>query len=60
MVNQKLFFLCLLLFRSTDSDLKSSSLVCFPCSYEGEKVRGLYEGEGFACFEGGNTYKVSV
>ncbi|NWX15889.1 R10B2 protein, partial [Aegotheles bennettii] len=26
-------------------------------SYEGEKVRGLYEGEGFACFEGGNTYK---
>uniref|UniRef100_A0A663NAC7 Radial spoke head 10 homolog B2 n=1 Tax=Athene cunicularia TaxID=194338 RepID=A0A663NAC7_ATHCN len=26
-------------------------------SYEGEKVRGLYEGEGFAYFEGGNTYK---
>ncbi|XP_010078645.1 PREDICTED: radial spoke head 10 homolog B2-like [Pterocles gutturalis] len=26
-------------------------------SYEGEKVRGLYEGEGFAHFEGGNTYK---
>ncbi|NXG59971.1 R10B2 protein, partial [Hemiprocne comata] len=26
-------------------------------SYEGEKVCGLYEGEGFACFEGGNTYK---
>ncbi|XP_075293180.1 radial spoke head 10 homolog B isoform X3 [Opisthocomus hoazin] len=26
-------------------------------SYEGEKVHGLYEGEGFACFEGGNTYK---
>ncbi|XP_055661309.1 radial spoke head 10 homolog B-like isoform X2 [Falco peregrinus] len=26
-------------------------------SYEGEKVHGLYEGEGFAYFEGGNTYK---
>ncbi|XP_065540437.1 radial spoke head 10 homolog B isoform X2 [Lathamus discolor] len=26
-------------------------------SYEGEKVHGLYEGKGFACFEGGNTYK---
>ncbi|XP_009863983.1 PREDICTED: radial spoke head 10 homolog B-like [Apaloderma vittatum] len=26
-------------------------------SYEGEKVRGLYEGEGFAYFEGGNTHK---
>ncbi|NWQ76561.1 RS10B protein, partial [Columbina picui] len=26
-------------------------------SYEGEKVHGLYEGEGFACFEGGSTYK---
>ncbi|NXO49166.1 R10B2 protein, partial [Aramus guarauna] len=26
-------------------------------SYEGEKVHGLYEGEGFASFEGGNTYK---
>lgn len=25
-------------------------------SYEGEKVRGLYEGEGFAVFQGGNTY----
>ncbi|XP_068278422.1 radial spoke head 10 homolog B-like [Nyctibius grandis] len=25
--------------------------------YEGEKVHGLYEGEGFAYFEGGNTYK---
>uniref|UniRef100_A0A8C6S1Q6 Radial spoke head 10 homolog B (Chlamydomonas) n=1 Tax=Nannospalax galili TaxID=1026970 RepID=A0A8C6S1Q6_NANGA len=28
-------------------------------SYEGEKVRGLYEGEGFAVFQGGNTYHVS-
>ncbi|NWT04985.1 R10B2 protein, partial [Mionectes macconnelli] len=26
-------------------------------SYEGDQVNGLYEGEGFACFEGGNTYK---
>ncbi|XP_032559297.1 radial spoke head 10 homolog B2-like isoform X3 [Chiroxiphia lanceolata] len=26
-------------------------------SYEGEQVNGLYEGEGFACFEGGSTYK---
>ncbi|KFP78673.1 Radial spoke head 10 B, partial [Acanthisitta chloris] len=26
-------------------------------SYEGEKVHDLYEGEGFACFEGGDTYK---
>ncbi|XP_071427671.1 radial spoke head 10 homolog B [Pithys albifrons albifrons] len=26
-------------------------------SYEGEQVNGLYEGEGFACFEGGDTYK---
>ncbi|XP_051488057.1 radial spoke head 10 homolog B-like isoform X1 [Apus apus] len=26
-------------------------------SYVGEKVRGMYEGEGFACLEGGNTYK---
>uniref|UniRef100_A0A493U349 Radial spoke head 10 homolog B n=1 Tax=Anas platyrhynchos platyrhynchos TaxID=8840 RepID=A0A493U349_ANAPP len=26
-------------------------------SYEGEKVHGLYEGEGVAYFEGGNTYK---
>ncbi|XP_071616548.1 radial spoke head 10 homolog B isoform X1 [Heliangelus exortis] len=26
-------------------------------SYEGEKVHGLYEGEGFAYLEGGNTYK---
>ncbi|GAB0196609.1 radial spoke head 10 B-like [Grus japonensis] len=26
-------------------------------SYEGEKLHGLYEGEGFASFEGGNTYK---
>ncbi|XP_021042888.1 radial spoke head 10 homolog B [Mus pahari] len=25
-------------------------------SYEGEKVRGLYEGKGFAVFQGGNTY----
>ncbi|KFQ19497.1 Radial spoke head 10 B, partial [Merops nubicus] len=25
--------------------------------YEGEKVCGSYEGEGFAYFEGGNTYK---
>ncbi|XP_068002859.1 radial spoke head 10 homolog B-like isoform X1 [Melanerpes formicivorus] len=25
--------------------------------YEGEKVCGLYEGEGFAYFDGGNTYK---
>lgn len=25
-------------------------------SYEGEKIRGLYEGEGFAVFQGGNTY----
>nr|XP_012614279.1 radial spoke head 10 homolog B isoform X1 [Microcebus murinus]XP_012614280.1 radial spoke head 10 homolog B isoform X1 [Microcebus murinus]XP_012614281.1 radial spoke head 10 homolog B isoform X1 [Microcebus murinus]XP_012614282.1 radial spoke head 10 homolog B isoform X1 [Microcebus murinus] len=25
-------------------------------SYEGEKVRGLYEGEGFAIFQGGSTY----
>lgn len=31
----------------------------FLCSYEGEKVRGLYEGEGFAVFQGGNTYHVS-
>uniref|UniRef100_A0A8U7MSF5 Uncharacterized protein n=1 Tax=Corvus moneduloides TaxID=1196302 RepID=A0A8U7MSF5_CORMO len=27
------------------------------CSYEGEEVDGFYEGEGFICFEGGNTYK---
>ncbi|XP_035195574.1 radial spoke head 10 homolog B2-like isoform X2 [Oxyura jamaicensis] len=26
-------------------------------SYEGEKVHGLYEGEGVAYFEGGNMYK---
>ncbi|XP_070316518.1 radial spoke head 10 homolog B isoform X1 [Odocoileus virginianus] len=26
-------------------------------SYEGEKVRGLYEGEGFAIFQGGCTYQ---
>ncbi|RLW01431.1 hypothetical protein DV515_00007896 [Chloebia gouldiae] len=26
-------------------------------SYEGEKVDEFYEGEGFICFEGGNTYK---
>ncbi|XP_026560387.1 radial spoke head 10 homolog B2 [Pseudonaja textilis] len=26
-------------------------------SYEGEKVRGLYEGEGTAYFQGGNVYK---
>ncbi|XP_011513510.1 radial spoke head 10 homolog B2 isoform X3 [Homo sapiens] len=26
-------------------------------SYEGEKVRGLYEGEGFAAFQGGCTYR---
>ncbi|NXH93740.1 R10B2 protein, partial [Pachycephala philippinensis] len=26
-------------------------------SYEGEEVDGVYEGEGFICFEGGNTYK---
>ncbi|KAM4765211.1 radial spoke head 10 homolog B [Cyanocitta cristata] len=26
-------------------------------SYEGEEVDGFYEGEGFICFEGGNTYK---
>ncbi|XP_035299042.1 radial spoke head 10 homolog B isoform X2 [Cricetulus griseus] len=25
-------------------------------SYEGETVRGLYEGEGFAIFQGGSTY----
>ncbi|KAJ7305870.1 hypothetical protein JRQ81_010236 [Phrynocephalus forsythii] len=25
--------------------------------YEGEKVRGLYEGEGIAYFQGGNVYK---
>ncbi|XP_043854404.1 LOW QUALITY PROTEIN: radial spoke head 10 homolog B2 [Dromiciops gliroides] len=27
------------------------------CSYEGEKVRGLYEGEGVAHFEGGSEYR---
>lgn len=47
-------------FRSMSSDLKSSSLVCFLCSYEGEQIGEFYEGEGFICFEGGNTYKVSV
>ncbi|KAF2976715.1 hypothetical protein EK904_009242, partial [Melospiza melodia maxima] len=26
-------------------------------SYEGEQVNEFYEGEGFICFEGGNTYK---
>ncbi|XP_054213575.1 radial spoke head 10 homolog B isoform X4 [Homo sapiens] len=26
-------------------------------SYEGEKVHGLYEGEGFAAFQGGCTYR---
>ncbi|NXB69874.1 R10B2 protein, partial [Donacobius atricapilla] len=26
-------------------------------SYEGEKVGEFYEGEGFICFEGGNTYR---
>ncbi|XP_032929947.1 radial spoke head 10 homolog B2-like isoform X2 [Catharus ustulatus] len=26
-------------------------------SYEGEQVDGVYEGEGFICFESGNTYK---
>ncbi|XP_062359387.1 radial spoke head 10 homolog B-like [Cinclus cinclus] len=26
-------------------------------SYEGEQVDEFYEGEGFICFEGGNTYK---
>ncbi|XP_053222216.1 radial spoke head 10 homolog B-like isoform X2 [Podarcis raffonei] len=26
-------------------------------SYEGEKICGLYEGEGTACFQGGNVYK---
>uniref|UniRef100_A0A2K6RQL6 Radial spoke head 10 homolog B n=1 Tax=Rhinopithecus roxellana TaxID=61622 RepID=A0A2K6RQL6_RHIRO len=26
-------------------------------SYEGEKVRGLYEGKGFAVFQGGCTYR---
>ncbi|XP_074170034.1 radial spoke head 10 homolog B isoform X6 [Rhinolophus sinicus] len=26
-------------------------------SYEGEKVRGLYEGDGFAVFQGGCTYR---
>ncbi|NWV43038.1 R10B2 protein, partial [Grantiella picta] len=26
-------------------------------SYEGEQVDAFYEGEGFICFEGGNTYK---
>ncbi|XP_042300663.1 radial spoke head 10 homolog B-like, partial [Sceloporus undulatus] len=26
-------------------------------SYEGEKVHGLYEGEGMACFQGGNVFK---
>ncbi|GAB1290450.1 Radial spoke head 10 homolog B [Apodemus speciosus] len=29
-------------------------------SYEGEKVRGLYEGEGFAVFQGGNTYHLKL
>ncbi|XP_042299847.1 radial spoke head 10 homolog B-like [Sceloporus undulatus] len=29
-------------------------------SYEGEKVHGLYEGEGTACFQGGNVYKVGI
>lgn len=32
----------------------------FLCSYEGEQVDDLYEGEGFICFESGDTYKVSV
>uniref|UniRef100_A0A8D2KW10 Radial spoke head 10 homolog B n=1 Tax=Varanus komodoensis TaxID=61221 RepID=A0A8D2KW10_VARKO len=30
---------------------------CLSCSYEGEKVHGLYEGEGTAKFQGGNVYK---
>lgn len=34
-------------------------IAVFLCSYEGEKVRGLYEGEGFAVFQGGCTYHVS-
>lgn len=42
------------------NDLKSSSLVCFLCSYEGKQVDEFFEGEGFVCFEGGNTYQVSV
>ncbi|OWK11428.1 RSPH10B [Cervus elaphus hippelaphus] len=39
-------------------EVKSDSLpTLFHCSYEGEKVRGLYEGEGFAIFQGGCTYQ---
>ena len=30
----------------------------FVCRYEGEKVRGLYDGDGEACFSGGHKYKV--
>lgn len=52
--------LCLLWFWFLGSDLECSSSVCFLCSYEGDKVRRLYEGEGVAFFEGGNIYKVSV
>ena len=32
----------------------------FLYSYEGEMVRGLYDGEGVAYFSGGHEYKVLV
>jgi len=58
-VNQSYLF-SLLQFCFLGSNLECSSLVCFLCSYEGDKVRRLYEGEGVAFFEGGNIYKVSA
>lgn len=34
--------------------------VSFHCSFEGDKTRGMYEGEGYALFTGGHTYKVRL
>lgn len=34
--------------------------VSFYCSFEGDKMRGMYEGEGYVFFIGGYIYKVRL
>lgn len=37
-----------------------AAMLLFMFSYDGEKVRGLYDGQGVACFVGGHRYEVSI
>jgi len=57
-----MYFILLCFVSSGDHVLiiLSSSVNTLCCSYEGEKVNGLYDGRGVAYFTGGHSYEVSV